>query len=387
VRLLRIALGAALLLAALGTARAWLAPASELRAVRAEMVQGLRWLRAERGSSPRWNVPEAVGEEGVLSSAGWGAAILYHARRPVAASVHAAFSDPSSLAEAAHALLGPDPEALLHYARATQLRYVIVGPTLLDEAKQLEQLADAHSRRPGARADRAEPLGTAGARSLRVGDGGRARPAPLVRLEPALHAGRARAARRRAGRSGALDLRVRAGRRRSASGRAASALTDSRAALGSGGAGFLPCAHAADRTAHAQGLPRLPARGDDPARALIETARAVYRSYGFLPIDTPALEYEEILTGKGGEESDKQLYRFEDHGGRKVALRFDLTVPLARFVAQHSNELGPALQALPHRHGLARREHAARPLPRVHAVRLRHDRRRRRGGPTSSARW
>jgi histidyl-tRNA synthetase len=77
-----------------------------------------------------------------------------------------------------------------------------------------------------------------------------------------------------------------------------------------------------------------------PREALIETARRVFRSYGFLPIDTPALEYEEILTGKGGEESDKQLYRFEDSGGRKVALRFDLTVPLARFVAQHSNELG-----------------------------------------------
>jgi len=77
-----------------------------------------------------------------------------------------------------------------------------------------------------------------------------------------------------------------------------------------------------------------------PRERLIETARGVYRSYGFLPIDTPALEYAEILTGKGGEESDKQLYRFTDHGGRDVALRFDLTVPLARFVAQHSNDLG-----------------------------------------------
>jgi len=77
-----------------------------------------------------------------------------------------------------------------------------------------------------------------------------------------------------------------------------------------------------------------------PREALVETARRVYRSYGFLPIDTPALEYEEILTGKGGAETDKQLYRFEDHGGRHVALRFDLTVPLARFVAQHSAELG-----------------------------------------------
>ncbi|HYO25693.1 MAG TPA: histidine--tRNA ligase [Lacipirellulaceae bacterium] len=73
---------------------------------------------------------------------------------------------------------------------------------------------------------------------------------------------------------------------------------------------------------------------------IIETARRVYRSYGFRPIDTPALEYLEILTGKGSDETDKQLYKFQDHGGRDVGLRFDLTVPLARFVAQHSQELG-----------------------------------------------
>lgn len=73
---------------------------------------------------------------------------------------------------------------------------------------------------------------------------------------------------------------------------------------------------------------------------LIDKARAVFRSYGFAPIDTPALEYSEILTGKGGAESDKQMYRFADHGGRDVALRFDLTVPFARFAAQHIGQLG-----------------------------------------------
>ena len=72
---------------------------------------------------------------------------------------------------------------------------------------------------------------------------------------------------------------------------------------------------------------------------LVEIARQVYRRYGFSPIDTPALEYLEILAGKGGEETDKQLYRFQDHGGRWVGLRFDLTVPLARFVAQHGPQL------------------------------------------------
>jgi histidyl-tRNA synthetase len=77
-----------------------------------------------------------------------------------------------------------------------------------------------------------------------------------------------------------------------------------------------------------------------PRERLIETARRVYRSYGFSPIDTPALEYYEVLAGKGGEESDKLMYAFEDQGGRRVGLRFDLTVPLARFAAQHVGELG-----------------------------------------------
>ncbi|MFN0017963.1 MAG: histidine--tRNA ligase [Pirellulaceae bacterium] len=77
-----------------------------------------------------------------------------------------------------------------------------------------------------------------------------------------------------------------------------------------------------------------------PRERLIGIAQAVYRSFGFAPIDTPALEYLEILTGKGSEETDRQMYHFADHGGRMVGMRFDLTVPLARFVAQHVNELG-----------------------------------------------
>jgi histidyl-tRNA synthetase len=77
---------------------------------------------------------------------------------------------------------------------------------------------------------------------------------------------------------------------------------------------------------------------------IIDVTRDVYRSFGFAPIDTPALEYEEILLGKGGTETDKQMYRFEDHGGRRVGMRFDLTVPLARFAAQHIPQLGTPLK-------------------------------------------
>jgi histidyl-tRNA synthetase len=77
-----------------------------------------------------------------------------------------------------------------------------------------------------------------------------------------------------------------------------------------------------------------------PRERVLQTAREVYRRYGFAPIDTPAMEYAEVLLGKGGEESDRIVYRFKDHGDRDVALRFDLTVPFARFSAQHIGTLG-----------------------------------------------
>jgi histidyl-tRNA synthetase len=77
-----------------------------------------------------------------------------------------------------------------------------------------------------------------------------------------------------------------------------------------------------------------------PRERVLETARRVYRSYGYAPIDTPALEYAEVLLGKGGEESDRLVYRFRDHGDRDVAMRFDLTVPFARFAAEYVPQLG-----------------------------------------------
>ncbi|HUX38239.1 MAG TPA: histidine--tRNA ligase [Rectinemataceae bacterium] len=73
--------------------------------------------------------------------------------------------------------------------------------------------------------------------------------------------------------------------------------------------------------------------------ALTEILQKVFRSFGFVPIDTPVLEYAEILLGKGGGETDKQVYRFKDNGDRDVAMRFDLTVPFARFMAEHVDEL------------------------------------------------
>jgi len=73
--------------------------------------------------------------------------------------------------------------------------------------------------------------------------------------------------------------------------------------------------------------------------------KAVFESYGFEPLETPALEYAEILTGKYGEEGEKLMYNFKDKGNRNVALRYDQTVPLARVAAQYGSTGSP--QALP----------------------------------------
>lgn len=69
------------------------------------------------------------------------------------------------------------------------------------------------------------------------------------------------------------------------------------------------------------------------------TLQKVFESFGFEPLETPTLEYEEILAGKYGEEGDKLMYRFEDNGKRRVAMRYDQTVPMSRVVAQYQNEL------------------------------------------------
>ncbi|MGA1201377.1 MAG: histidine--tRNA ligase [Planctomycetota bacterium] len=68
---------------------------------------------------------------------------------------------------------------------------------------------------------------------------------------------------------------------------------------------------------------------------MLDTVRAVFESHGYPPVATPALEYAELLLGKYGDEGEMLMYRFRDNGDRDVAMRYDLTVPLARLVATH----------------------------------------------------
>src|SRR3989344_7650236 len=69
-------------------------------------------------------------------------------------------------------------------------------------------------------------------------------------------------------------------------------------------------------------------------REIINKIADVLEKEGFVPLETPTIEFAETLTGKYGEE-EKLIYKFKDRGGRELALRYDLTVPLARFVANN----------------------------------------------------
>lgn len=69
-----------------------------------------------------------------------------------------------------------------------------------------------------------------------------------------------------------------------------------------------------------------------------EVIRSNYEKFGFLPIDTPVLEYKEVLLSKAGGETEKQIYEFTK-GDTNIAMRFDLTVPLAKYCAKNQNEL------------------------------------------------
>ena len=72
---------------------------------------------------------------------------------------------------------------------------------------------------------------------------------------------------------------------------------------------------------------------------IIKQAAQAFESFGFRALETPALEYSEVLMGKYGTEGEKLLYRFRDNGDRDISLRYDLTVPLARVVALHRPNL------------------------------------------------
>ncbi len=71
---------------------------------------------------------------------------------------------------------------------------------------------------------------------------------------------------------------------------------------------------------------------------LLDIIRGTYEKYGYSPIDTPDLELSEVLLAKGGGETEQQIYRFE-RGKNDLSLRFDLTVPLARYAAEHEGQL------------------------------------------------
>ena len=86
------------------------------------------------------------------------------------------------------------------------------------------------------------------------------------------------------------------------------------------------------------GFMELLPRPQQQMERMMEILRRTYSLYGFTPLDTPVIEAAEVLLAKGGGETEKQIYRFSK-GDADLALRFDLTVPLAKYVALHYNDL------------------------------------------------
>lgn len=70
-----------------------------------------------------------------------------------------------------------------------------------------------------------------------------------------------------------------------------------------------------------------------------DTIKRIFETHGFLPLETPAIEMWEILSGKYGEDGEKLVYRFGDRGGRDLGLRYDLTVPLSRVMAMYQHRI------------------------------------------------
>ena len=117
---------------------------------------------------------------------------------------------------------------------------------------------------------------------------------------------------------------------------------------------------------------------------MIEKIRAVYELYGFEPVETPAIEYTDAL-GKFLPDQDRPnegVFSFLDDDEQWLSLRYDLTAPLARYVAENFDTLPKPYRSLSLRLCLSQREARPRPLPAIHAVRRRHCRLSRRPPPT-----
>ena len=111
-------------------------------------------------------------------------------------------------------------------------------------------------------------------------------------------------------------------------------------------------------------------------RRMLDRIRAVYERYGFDPLETPAIEYTDAL-GKFLPDQDRPnegVFSFQDDDEQWLSLRYDLTAPLARYVAENFDDLAQAVPQLSRGLGVSQREAGTRPLPPVHAVRRRYRR-------------
>jgi hypothetical protein len=75
---------------------------------------------------------------------------------------------------------------------------------------------------------------------------------------------------------------------------------------------------------------------------MIDTIRGVYELYGFVPLSTPAIEFLDVLAGSAGEEASQSIFRVSNPENEALGLRFDLTVPLARVIAQYRSSPAPS---------------------------------------------
>ena len=117
-------------------------------------------------------------------------------------------------------------------------------------------------------------------------------------------------------------------------------------------------------------------------RRMLETIREVFERYGFEPVETPAIEYTDAL-GKFLPDQDRPnegVFSFQDDDEQWMSLRYDLTAPLARYVAENFDALPKPYRSLSLRLRLSQREAGAGALPPVHAVRCRYGRLRQHGG-------